>query len=275
MKTLYVTDLDGTLLNSQCRLSDYTVRTINELVESGVLFTYATARSLSSASKVAAGLSARIPIIAYNGAMTVEPSNGRVLSMESFSSADTQRVIDELRRLDISPLVYSLIDGRQRVSWVKGHETEGVSHYIESRRGDDRLRPLASEDGLFDGEVFYFTCIGEKVQLEPLYEALSDDERFVCTLQQEIYREEYWCEIMPKGATKASAIKRLSELWGCERIVSFGDAINDLSMFAVSDECYAVANAVDELKSRATAVIGANDADGVARWLAEHAVEFE
>ena len=45
---------------------------------------------------------------------------------------------------------------------------------------------------------------------------------------------------------------------------------NDISMFDVSDECYAVENADPELKRRATAVIESNDNDGVARWLLEH-----
>ena len=49
--------------------------------------------------------------------------------------------------------------------------------------------------------------------------------------------------------------------------MSFGDAVNDIPMFRISDECYAVENAVDELKEIATAVIADNDNDGVARWL--------
>ena len=56
-RTLYVTDLDGTLLNTHDRISPYSTRTINRLVEEGMLFTYATARSLVSASVVAKGLS--------------------------------------------------------------------------------------------------------------------------------------------------------------------------------------------------------------------------
>ena len=45
--TLYVTDLDGTLLRSDATLSPYTVSTINRLTEQGLAFTYATARSIT------------------------------------------------------------------------------------------------------------------------------------------------------------------------------------------------------------------------------------
>ena len=63
----------------------------------------------------------------------------------------------------------------------------------------------------------------------------------------------------------------LKQMWGCGRIVSFGDAVNDLPMFEISDACYAVANAVEAVKAAATGVIGSNEDDGVARWLAQNA----
>ena len=75
---------------------------------------------------------------------------------------------------------------------------------------------------------------------------------------------------MPKKATKANAILELKKLLSCDRVISFGDAINDLPMFSVSDECYAVANAKDEVKEKATAIIGSNNDDGVAKWLEEN-----
>ena len=50
-------------------------------------------------------------------------------------------------------------------------------------------------------------------------------------------------------------------------MVVFGDSINDLPMFKIADESYAVSNAIDELKDAATAVIGSNDEDSVALFL--------
>ena len=76
--------------------------------------------------------------------------------------------------------------------------------------------------------------------------------------------------IMPAEATKAHGIRKLCALRGYDRVVSFGDAVNDLRMFDASDECYAVENAVPELKAAATGVIQSNEADGVAKWLEEN-----
>ena len=59
----------------------------------------------------------------------------------------------------------------------------------------------------------------------------------------------------------------MSDLAG-DRLVVFGDNHNDVPMFAVADQGFAVANAVAELKVVATAVIGRHDTDAVARHTA-------
>ena len=271
-KILYVTDLDGTLLNRQDRVSPFSVSAINGLVEKGLLFTYATARSLVSASKVTDGLSTKIPVIAYNGAFILQPSTGEILSREGLTVEEQCLVRETLDRQGISPLVYSFVAGTESVSWLPVNENDGVRRYLSMRKGDKRLRPVEGTDALYEGDVFYYTCIGEREELQPVYDLFSQDSRFRCTLQQELYRPEYWCEIMPASASKANAIRKLKEMWGCSRVVSFGDAVNDLPMFDMSDECYAVSNAVEELKAAATGIIGSNEEDGVAVWLLRHAV---
>ena len=270
-RTLYVTDLDGTLLNTSDRINPKSIEIINRLVGQGMLFTYATARSLVSASVVAQGLTADIPVIVYNGAFIMHPRTGEVLSSLSFSANEAAFARETLMNHNISPLVYAYVDGIERVSWEVARENEGIKRYLSRRDADPRLRPLHAPAGLYDGEVFYYTCIGEREELMPIYEIFSADKRYRCTLQQELYRPEYWCEIMPAKATKAEAIGRLKKLWDCGRVVSFGDAINDIPMFEISDECYAVENAVPELKRIATGIVADNDHDGVAEWLAAHA----
>ena len=271
MKTLYVTDLDGTLLNSNTQVSEYSINTINRLVEQGMLFTYATARSLVSASVVTKGLSAQIPVIVYNGARVVRPEDGEILCSVNFTKDQIEKVVCCLRGQKVFPLVYSDIDGCEKVSWAVNHENTGIQNYLNHRKKDKRLRPLSKEKDLYNGDIFYFTCIGTKEEMQPIYDCFKTDNNYTCTLQQELYRDEYWCEIMPRRATKAMAVTELKKLWKCDYIVSFGDAINDIPMFQVSDESYAVANAVEELKAIATGVIESNNKDGVARWLKQYA----
>ena len=269
MKTLYVTDLDGTLLNSNSCISPYSLEVINTLVNQGMQFTYATARSLSSASLVTKGLSAKIPVIAYNGTIIFDAFNGAILAFNSFTAEEISYVRQVLGSHQVSPLVYSFINQVEKVSWMPTLENEGIRHYLSLRQKDQRFRSVIEEASLYEGNIFYFTCIGEKEELAPIHHIFTKDDRFTCIFQQELNRPEYWCEIMPRKASKAEGVRKLKELWHCDKVVSFGDAINDLPLFLVSDESYAVANAVGELKAIATGVIGSNDEDGVARFLLE------
>ena len=84
MKTLYVSDLDGTLLRKNETLSSYTIKTINALTSSGMLFSYATARSLNTAKKVTEGLNTHFPLIIYNGAFVKDNITEEILIANYF-----------------------------------------------------------------------------------------------------------------------------------------------------------------------------------------------
>lgn len=89
MKTLYVSDLDGTLLRSDARTSAYTNQVINQLTSDGMLFSYATARSYLTATKATKGLNARIPIITYNGAVICKMT--RLILLHEMHSAKMKK----------------------------------------------------------------------------------------------------------------------------------------------------------------------------------------
>lgn len=269
-RTLYLSDLDGTLLGRDDRISPRSLEILNRLSAKGLCFSYATARSLSSAQVVTQGLSLKLPVIVYNGCMLLQPESGECLFSHRFTREQTARV--RALAADRTPglLVYAWIDGVQRVSWCAGTENEGLLRYLLNRKNDKRLRPVASYDALFDGEAFYFTLIGEATGLAPLYARFTQDADFTVTFQQELYRPEYWLELMPRAASKGNAARSLKQRLGFSRLVVFGDAVNDLALFAEANEAYAVKNAAAALKAQATAVIPANDADGVALWLAAH-----
>ena len=265
MKTLYVSDLDGTLLRSDQKTSEFTNATINELVKNGMLFSYATARSWHTAHKVTEGMTAAFPLIVYNGAFILDNASGKHLLENFFKKASAITMIHELIDGGIQPIVYAFIDGEEKFSYRKDAVNAATWDFILSRKGDSRERPVADTQELPCGEIFYFACIDEPERLRPFYERYAEAHH--CFYHRDIYSNEQWLEIMPKKASKANAILQLKERLGCDRLVVFGDGVNDLDMFRVADEAYAVENAVPELKAAATAVIGSNDDDGVARWL--------
>ena len=268
MKTLYVSDLDGTLLTPEQTLSKVTVDTINELVNKGMIFSYATARSLITARQVTIGLDTNIPVIIYNGSFVVESATGKHLLSNTFSEAQARKVLDTLLAREIYPIVYAFVDGDEKFSYCREKESRGTKIFNDTRRGDVRDNPVSCPQELYRGEIFHITCIDEPQILLPIYERYKDE--FACVYHVDIYSGEQWLEIQPVGATKAEAISALKVLLGCDRLVCFGDGKNDVSMFEIADECYAVENADEQLKRMATAIIPSNINDGVAQWLKQH-----
>lgn len=275
MKTLFVSDLDGTLLTAKETVSEYSMRLLNELIdEDGVLFTYATARSLNSAAKAVWGLRQNLPVILYNGAIIMEPWNGNKLYNSHFTGemrGDIRRILHEY---DVWPLVYSFLGNKERVSWLRGRETAGMKRYLSRRAGDPRLNPVDSPDELKDDEIFYYTYIDAKERTDVLHAVFEKDARFRCIYQQETYQSDYWLEIMPAGTSKGAAATVLKERLGAEKLVAFGDALNDRELFRAADEAYAVENADEELKKAATAVIGYSEEDSVSKFIRDNLEKY-
>ncbi len=269
MGILYVSDLDGTLLGSNERTSEYTNNVINSLTERGMVFSYATARSLITAKKVTSGIIAKIPLIVYNGAFVVDNLTEDILIANYFDDG-VYSVLDDLFANKVYPIVYAYIDGKEKFSFVSELCSNGMNKFLDSRKGDVRTNAVSSINDLKSGNVFYITCIDEPQKLGPLYEKYKDS--YHCVYQTEIYTKEQWLEIMPLNASKAKAIKQLQSLLDCEKLVVFGDGKNDIDMFELADESYAVQNAHEDLKRIATSIISSNDEDGVAKWLDEHFV---
>ena len=266
-KTLYVSDLDGTLLNSKIKVNQESVDIINGLVKEGLVFTYATARSLVSAAPPTEGLMLKMPVIVHNGAFIVDSNDGKILMAETFTAEQVEKVRKETEKNNLSPFVYALMNDRQNVSYNINKTNSGMQKYLNDRAGDDRMKPLSDDKNLYNGDVYYFTFIGTKEELTDMYNAFKDNPDYICNFAMDIYYDDFWLEIMPKGATKANAILKLKKQYGCDKVVCFGDAVNDISMFKLADECYAVENAVEELKKIATGVIASNEENGVANWL--------
>ena len=267
MRTLYVSDLDGTLLRSNEKTSEYTNQVINSLVDKGMLFSYATARSLITAKKVTKGICAKIPLIVYNGAFIMDNVTEEILLANYFDDS-VQSVLDDLFHNQVYPIVYAYINGKEKFSFVREKCTDGMKCFLESRKGDIRTNEVTSLSDLKSGDIFYIVCIDTSDKLKPLYDKYKD--KYHCVYQIDIYTKEQWLEIMPLEATKSNAIKQLQRILDSKRLIVFGDGKNDIDMFQIADEIYAVANAHEELKKYATEVILSNNEDGVAKWLKEN-----
>ncbi|MBR3988404.1 MAG: HAD family hydrolase [Clostridia bacterium] len=270
MKTLYLSDLDGTLLRNDETISDFTAKTINELTEKGICFSFATARSLVTTKKVTANIQSRLPVIVYNGAFIMDSISSEIL-YGNFFEDKSRELLEDINKSEVFPVVYSFIDGNEKLSFVEGKSTDGQKLYLKSRKGDKRINPVKSFEDLLKGDKFYITCIDEAEKLKPVYEKYSGI--YKCLYQKDYYSDYYWLEIMPKNATKANAALKLKEMLGCDELVAFGDEINDIELFKIADKAVAVANAKPELIPFATDFTDSNENDGVAKFIKKTVAE--
>lgn len=266
-KTLFVTDLDGTLLAPDGKLSAFTLDALDRLTENGVALAFATARSYLTAMKVVSGVGGEIPMALHNGAF-IQKRDGEFLHKNLFGKADAALLRDILDSCGIPAIVYSLDGRNEYFSYIPEKITREEREFIDSRGKDPRDHPVSDIDALWSGETFYAACIGDEKKLRRASDMLYPHRNsFTVLFHPDYYTGYKWLEILPQKASKASAVTRLGELLHRDKIIVFGDAANDIDMFRAADESYAVSNAVAELKNIADGVIGSNAEDGVARYL--------
>lgn len=269
-KTLYVTDLDGTLMHNDKTLSEFTINTLNKLIEQGMLITYATARSFQSAWEITKDIHFTLPVITRNGTVLAN----QILKMEIEISRFSEQEVSKLKNLLTGTIehigfVTAYFDGKMIKTYRDEEICPGFQKYIDEHANDKRMRAISPDEDLFNGDVTYVTLIAEKNELQYIYEKIKSVADWECVFQKDTYSDEYWLEICPRNATKAKAVLKCKEKLRCDRIVVFGDSINDLSMFAIANEACAVENGLEEVKEAATVIIPSNENDGVATYLME------
>ena len=248
MKTLYVTDLDGTLLEPDKSIKPENLKLINQLIDEDVNITYATARSLITAKQVIGDINFKIPVIVQNGTFILSPKGDMILGNYLGDS-----ILDTVKDYDISPIVYSQIGKKTYFSYVKDKMSAGVKAFVDDHLDDPRNHPVNTYEDLYEGDIFYLLLIDEYDKLKPLYDLFKED--YYAVFDQEMYSHDWWLEIMSPDASKANAIKYLKQKLQCDEVVVFGDGKNDIEMFEEADYSCAVENAAPELIKCADEVI--------------------
>ena len=268
--TLYVTDLDGTLMRNDKTLSDFTVRTVNSLIEQGMLITYATARSFHSAWEITREINFRLPVITRNGTVLADQKLRKETDISYFSEREVCQLKELLAgEIDHIGFVTAYRDGKTTKAFRKDGPYSGLQKYIDEHADDKRIRAISAEEDLFAGNVSYVTLIADRDMLQPIYEKMIGIADWECVFSKDTYGDDYWLEICPENATKAKAVLKTAQRLGCTRVVVFGDSVNDLTMFEIADEACAVENGLPEVKAAASKIIQSNEEDGVAKYLSE------
>jgi len=271
--SVYISDLDGTLLRQDATASPYTLEVLQRLLAQGLFFTVASARSVVAMRKILSGLTLPLPVIEFNGAFISDLASGRHEIIQDFGLHLAQDIYAFIRKHHLVPFI-STFNGSEDCLYYTSVSNPGMRWYIKDRQqhGDRRLRHNANMESVLFERVVCFTIIGRRRDMHNMYLHIQQafGKNTVCLCQENTYSPGwFWVTVHPREATKAQAIQRLLRAHNlAEReLVVFGDNINDLPMFAIADTRIAVANAVDRVKHAADHIIAANDADAVARYL--------
>ena len=274
-QTLYVSDLDGTLLRSDGSLSPYSVRTLTRLIGEGMPFTVASARGCGPIRSALGDLRLRLPVIATNGAYVSDLATGRHLAVHALPPGISRDLWTLFDGQGYSPFLFTTDGGSDRFYYTaESLRNDGMRRFHRKReiRQDPRLRRLDDLRQGLDDQVVQFIHIDSLPRIQDLEREIRRRHGDVVQIHTHDHYDGVWYHLMvlDARATKdqgAMALNRLLDL-AHGRLVVFGDQLNDISLFRVADEAYAVAGAPPELAEHATAVIGSNDDDAVARWLA-------
>lgn len=269
-KTLYISDLDGTLLDRRGELSDYTVSIIRRMIEEGELFTIATARSLQAAQDVINRLGLTLPAVLTNGATIYDPVGEEYIQVNTLPLAVLPRILTLFTEHNICGFLYTLRDNLLTVyfdhfchEWDQAYHAHRVERYRGRFYQHGNLVQAARENA-----PVYMVAYGPCELLQTLRADLEHLHEITCELYSDVYNDYHFMDIFPSTASKATGMLRLQELTGADRLVAFGDNFNDLSMLLAADRAYVPAGGVVAAKNLATAVVDYAHRDGVAHFLA-------
>ena len=268
MNQLFISDLDGTLLNQNAEISCETKKIINQLIGNGMNFSVATARTLASAGKILSGLNIRLPIILMNGVLIYNPLDKRYEVVNSLTEKLRNEIQSNAKALNLDCFMYT-IRGNSMMTYFENLSSNAMkSFYNERREKYYKSFTQVKNFLVISDEVIYYTFINKYDKLKPLYERLSKNTQLEITFYDDIYSENLWyLEAFSAKASKKQGLKYLRQKYGFNQITAFGDNLNDLPMLEEANLKCVVSNARQELLNSADIVIGSNSDDGVAKYL--------
>lgn len=273
MKTLYISDMDGTLLGNDSLVSPQSAAIISELSRQGALITVATARTPATVDPLLASTYTRCPAIVMTGAALWDREKRQLVNTQLFSPGSAAKIVERFRHAGLDPFIYTVASPTHLDVYHGIDMNPSEDDFYQARRQLElkkfHLGSTPSVDEM-DRAILLFS-IGDTDRVARLAEDLQSRPDCSVSFYPDLHSPaRSLIEVFAPGVSKARAVQDLARQLGADRIVVFGDNLNDLSMMAVADEAVAVANAFPEVKAAADVVIGPNSADSVAKYIRDN-----
>lgn len=270
-KILYISDLDGTLLDSEAKISEKSEQLLNKFISEGGYFTIATARTAATALKITENVMINVPVILMNGVCIYDKISKKYVHIESLPESAFVQMNEIIHSFDLSGFLFTINDGVLD-TYYENISSENAIKYVEEREKKFGKIFKKTDNFMFckNKTPVYYSVTDSYNKLQPFYEQIKNISGLHIDFYRDVYAKDYWfLEISSKKASKYNAVKYLRKNYDFEQIIGFGDNLNDLPMFEACDRAYAVANAKEQVKAAATDVILPNYQDGVALFILE------
>ena len=279
MIKLIASDIDGTLINSNHEVSDYTKKIIHEARKQGIQFALATGRDHESASGIARQLGIEgddTAIICLNGLRVDNDSRDYHYHAPTMTYEDCElkEAIGNKYFMGVlycfEDKIYYHMDDVAFQDYQLGISEQQFKFFNESLNAE-KITGLKDIKHLFETghQILKMVYIqnGDYTELVKERIAKEFDSRYNLLIVGD-----GWAEIMPRSVNKGDAILNYAASLGIkpEEVMTFGDSDNDLTMIAKAGCGVAMANARENLKTIADAITLSNDEDGVAHYIATH-----
>ena len=268
---LFVTDLDGTLINSNRQVPKKSTEIINSLIEKGMNFTVATARTPATAVEILQDLNLKLPVALMNGVLIYDTKELKYIDIKEINKNSTHKVLDIFNKFSKNPLVYGIKDNHL---WVYHKEFEHPYEYnFYNERVNKRLKTFIEvkdyKESISESNIINFVAFDKYEKIKAIAEEIECIDGITVNYYEDVYEDCYFLEAYSNKASKANGIKYLSKYIDYSKVICFGDNLNDIPMFELADESYATANASEEIKKIASSIIGSCEDNGVANFLEE------
>lgn len=264
-KGIIALDLDGTLLNSQKKLSDRNLQTLQKAYEAGWEIVPTTGRFYNGMPEVIRQLPFVRYAITINGAEVADISNGEVIYK---AEMPWQQAVEIMGWLDDKDVIYDCY--MKNCGWMTAAQKELVDDMVESphsrkmlhelRKPVEELKSFLIEEKCDVQKVqFFMRNVDDRPRMMKAIEDAFEDIVVSSALPQNV-------EINQAGANKGEALLALADHLGLDRTqtIAFGDGLNDLPMVRDSGIGIAMENGAEETKDAADWIAPSCDEDGVA-----------
>ncbi|MDR2175994.1 MAG: Cof-type HAD-IIB family hydrolase [Synergistaceae bacterium] len=272
---MIVCDMDGTLLDSERRISERTLDTILEARRKGVVTTICSGRIHPMLGVYVRRLALDIPFIAANGGVVFDPVRGEILHQETLPPEEARLLFDFCGR---NGLDYCAL----------GSEGGFFSPGGRCVRRFELYNRVAEETGAETIPLQLFDAGHRNALRTPLHKSLiyRDDKRAEVLVEEflkprealeYIFSDAFVLDVTVAKVNKGCGVNQLARILGVEKeeICVFGDYYNDLPMFREAGLAVAMGNACAKVKESADIVTSANDDDGVAEAIERYILAYK